>query len=227
MKLLSALLSFALAQTRLERGQTGLVRDQTGQTGLETPECSSVPDRVCSVREVESPRQECQEEYEDILDTTITRHCQEILTTTCTQTTKTSQLSSAVVGTDSKVVASGVLVSPQYSRGRRTAETSAQSAPVCQSVPTKMCRETPVTSSRREVRRTCRLVREISVLEDCTETVTTQCVLRTTTVLHSQILEDPSAPDPPPASAPPAVAVAPPTPPTPGPPARPPLDFPE
>ena len=220
MRLLSALISFALAQTRLVRGQTG----------QETPECSSNPDRVCSVREVESPRQECQEEYEDILDTTITRHCQEILTTTCTQTTKTSQLSSAVVGTDSKVVASGVLVSPPYSRGRRTAETSAQSAqsaPVCQSVPTKMCRETPVTSSRREVRRTCRLVREISVLEDCTETVTTQCVLRTTTVLHSQILEDPSAPDPPPASAPPAVAVAPPTPPTPGPPARPPLDFPE
>ena len=224
MRLLSALISIALAQVRLDRGQTGLVR---GQTGQETPECSSVPDRVCSVREVESPRQECQEEYEDILDTTITRHCQEILTTTCTQTTKTSQLSSAVVGTDSKVVASGVLVSPPYSRGRRTAETSAQSAPVCQSVPTKMCRETPVTSSRREVRRTCRLVREISVLEDCTETVTTQCVLRTTTVLHSQILEDPSAPDPPPASAPPAVAVAPPTPPPPGPPARPPLDFPE
>ena len=198
MKLLSALFCLTLTQGRQVARQAP---PETSGAGDIAPECSSVPEKVCSVREVENPREECQEEYDDILDTTITRHCQEILTTTCTQTTKTSDISSAVVGRDSKVVASGVLL-----RSRRRAAPSPQSPPVCQSVPTKTCRETPVRTTRREVRRVCRLVVEISTVEDCVETVNTRCVLRTSTVLATQVLDTPPSPPPtlpgPPATAP-------------------------
>ena len=198
MKLLSALFCLTLTQGRQVARQAP---PEASGAGDIAPECSSVPEKVCSVREVENPREECQEEYDDILDTTITRHCQEILTTTCTQTTKTSDISSAVVGRDSKVVASGVLL-----RSRRLADPSPQSPPVCQSVPTKTCRETPVRTTRREVRRVCRLVVEISTVEDCVETVNTRCVLRTSTVLATQVLDTPPSPPPtlpgPPATAP-------------------------
>ena len=198
MKLLSALFCLTLTQGRQVARQAP---PEMGGAGDIAPECSSVPEKVCSVREVENPREECQEEYDDILDTTITRHCQEILTTTCTQTTKTSDISSAVVGRDSKVVGSGVLL-----RSRRRADPSPQSPPVCQSVPTKTCRETPVRTTRREVRRVCRLVVEISTVEDCVETVNTRCVLRTSTVLATQVLDTPPSPPPtlpgPPATAP-------------------------
>lgn len=191
MKLLSALFCLTVTQARQVPRQAS---PEASGAGDIAPECSSVPEKVCSVREVENPREECQEEYDDILDTTITRHCQEILTTTCTQTTKTSDISSAVLGTDSKIVASGVLLSPPYPRSKRRADPSPQSPPVCQSVPTKTCRETPVRSSRREVRRVCRLVLEISTVEDCVETVNTRCVLRTSTVLATQILDTPPSP---------------------------------
>merc|ERR1712215_549331 len=59
------------------------------------------------------PRQVCHDEHDTIVDTTITEHCEEIITTKCEQTSTQSRHSSAVVGTDSKVVSTGVVASPE------------------------------------------------------------------------------------------------------------------
>merc|ERR1712128_171909 len=76
------------------------------------PVCTSIPEKTCVPRNIESPRQVCHQEYDEILDTTITEHCEEVITTTCTQSSQTATHTSAIVGTDSKVVATGVLASP-------------------------------------------------------------------------------------------------------------------
>ena len=46
------------------------------------------------------------------MDTTITEHCEEVITTTCQQTSTKSILSKQVVGHDSKIVATGVAATP-------------------------------------------------------------------------------------------------------------------
>ena len=53
------------------------------QGAVSAPVCHSVPVTTCQPRQVETPRQECHQEYDEILDTTITEHCEEIITTTC------------------------------------------------------------------------------------------------------------------------------------------------
>ena len=79
---------------------------------VSAPVCNSVPVITCNPRQVETPRQECHQEYDEIVDTTITEHCEEVITTTCQQTSVKSILSKVVVGHDSKVVATGVSASP-------------------------------------------------------------------------------------------------------------------
>ena len=43
------------------------------------------------------------QEYDEIVDTTITEHCEEVITTTCQQTSTKTHRTSAIVGHDSKV----------------------------------------------------------------------------------------------------------------------------
>ena len=67
------------------------------------PKCVSVPVKTCNPRQVVTPRKECHQEYDEIVDTTITEHCEEVVTTTCQQTSTHTKHSSAIVGHDSKV----------------------------------------------------------------------------------------------------------------------------
>jgi len=73
------------------------------------PQCESVPEKKCVPRDVETPREECHIVEDTIVDTVTTEHCEEVITTSCTQTSKSSSHSSAIVGQDSKVVSSGVV----------------------------------------------------------------------------------------------------------------------
>merc|ERR1712215_492359 len=100
--------------------QAGLVRreaDADPKAGVygsaSQPICRSVPEKTCTPRNVEKPRKVCHDEYDKIVDTTITEHCEEIITTKCEQVSTHARHSSGVVGTDSKVVATGVLASPE------------------------------------------------------------------------------------------------------------------
>merc|ERR1712013_202159 len=75
---------------------------------VSAPVCNSVPEKVCKDRTIETPRKVCHTEHDEIVDTTITEHCEEVITTKCEQTSTQSRHSSAIVGQDSKVVATGV-----------------------------------------------------------------------------------------------------------------------
>merc|ERR1711874_62574 len=80
---------------------------------VSAPVGNSVPEKVCKDRTIESPRKVCHEEHDEIVDTTITEHCEEVITTKCEQVSTHSRHSSAVVGQDSKVVATGIVASPE------------------------------------------------------------------------------------------------------------------
>merc|ERR1712212_740660 len=82
------------------------------QGAVSAPVCHSVPEKTCVPRQVETPRKVCHQEYDEILDTVVTQHCEEVVTTTCQQTSQTSHHTSAIVGQDSKVVATGVVATP-------------------------------------------------------------------------------------------------------------------
>merc|ERR1711970_26190 len=73
---------------------------------VSAPVCNSVPEKVCKDRTIETPRKVCHTEHDEIVDTTITEHCEEVITTKCEQTSTQSRHSSAIVGQDSSVVAS-------------------------------------------------------------------------------------------------------------------------
>merc|ERR1719320_833405 len=75
------------------------------------PVCNSIPEKVCKDRSVETPRKVCHTEYDEIIDTTITEHCEERVTTKCEQVSSQTSHSQAIVGSDSKVVASGIVAS--------------------------------------------------------------------------------------------------------------------
>jgi len=76
------------------------------------PECHSVPETTCVPRQVEVPRKVCHQEFDDIVDTVVTEHCEEVITTTCQQVTTKAFLSQAVVGQNSEIVATGVDPTP-------------------------------------------------------------------------------------------------------------------
>merc|ERR1712235_19549 len=82
------------------------------QGAVSAPVCNSVPVKTCNPRNVETPRKECHQEYDEIVDTTITEHCEEVVTTTCQQTSTQVHKSAAIVGHDSKVVATSVASHP-------------------------------------------------------------------------------------------------------------------
>jgi len=87
-------------------GVTGVSPAQVSQ-----PVCKSVPEKVCKDRSVETPRKVCHTEHDEIIDTTITEHCEERVTTKCEQVSSQTRHSQAIVGSDSKVVATGIVAS--------------------------------------------------------------------------------------------------------------------
>merc|ERR1711970_1110854 len=87
-------------------GVTGVSPAQVSQ-----PVCNSVPEKVCKDRTVETPRKVCHTEHDEIIDTTITEHCEERVTTKCEQVSSQTRHSQAIVGSDSKVVATGIVAS--------------------------------------------------------------------------------------------------------------------
>ena len=153
---------------------------------------------------METPRQECHQEYDEVLDTTITEHCEEVVTTTCHQTSTQTKHSSTVVGHDSKVVASGLTVAPvvKAGYGKREAEAEpeadpsygpvgplATGAPVCESVPVRKCSRVPVSTPRKVARTVCQTLTDITTIQDCQETLTTECTTTSTKVAtHSKVV---------------------------------------
>jgi len=87
-------------------GVTGVSPAQVSQ-----PVCNSIPEKVCKDRTVETPRKVCHTEHDEIIDTTITEHCEERVTTKCEQVSSQTRHSQAIVGSDSKVVATGIVAS--------------------------------------------------------------------------------------------------------------------
>merc|ERR1712212_678998 len=208
--------------------QAGLVRreaDADPKAGVygsaSQPICRSVPEKTCTPRNVEKPRQVCHDEYDKIVDTTITEHCEEIITTKCEQVSTHARHSSGVVGTDSKVVATGVLASPErtvsyghissgiggsygsyggssYRKREAEAEPKAdaeganygysaghtKSAPLCTSVPQKMCKKVPIDTPRKVKKTLCKTVVNIDIIEDCKEVITTHCEQTSQKVAH-------------------------------------------
>merc|ERR1712168_412781 len=80
---------------------------------VSAPVCKSVPQKVCKDRTIETPRKVCHTEHDEIVDTTITEHCETTTTTKCEQTSSQTRHSSSVVGSNSKVVATGIVASPE------------------------------------------------------------------------------------------------------------------
>merc|ERR1711931_52012 len=223
MKVFSLIFIIGLTQAGLVRRE-GDADPKAGVYGSASqPICRSVPEKTCTPRNVEKPRQVCHDEYDKIVDTTITEHCEEIITTKCEQVSTHARHSSGVVGTDSKVVATGVLTSPErtvsYGRissgigasygsyggasyGKREAEAEAEpkadaegdnygysaghtkSAPVCTSIPQKMCKKVPIDTPRKVKKTLCKTVVDIDIIEDCKEVITTHCEQTSQKVAH-------------------------------------------
>merc|ERR1712215_575544 len=72
------------------------------------PVCNSVPERRCNKVPNSTPRQVARTVCDTVVDITIIEDCQETVTTVCQQTSTAHSSSSAVVGHDTQVVATGV-----------------------------------------------------------------------------------------------------------------------
>ena len=55
------------------------------------PKCHQNVQKQCHQKPIQKQRQECHQEYDEIVDTTITEHCEEVITTTCEQTSTQSR----------------------------------------------------------------------------------------------------------------------------------------
>merc|ERR1711970_754648 len=174
------------------------------------PICRSVPEKTCTPRNVEKPRKVCHDEYDKIVDTTITEHCEEIITTKC------EQVSTGVLASPERTVSYGRIssgIGASYgsyggasygSYGKREAKAVAEaepkadaeganygysaghtkSAPVCTSVPQKMCKNVPIETPRKVKKTLCKTVVDIDIIEDCKEVITTHCVQTSQKVAH-------------------------------------------
>merc|ERR1712168_285843 len=66
---------------------------------VSAPVCKSVPQKVCKDRTIETPRKVCHTEHDEIVDTTVTEHCQTTTTTKCKQTSSQTRHSPNIAGT--------------------------------------------------------------------------------------------------------------------------------
>ena len=116
MKVFALILSLGLVSAAVKREAEPEADPQVlhghKPVSVSAPECHSVPELKCVPRQVETPRKVCHQEYDEIVDTVYTEHCEEVITTTCQQTSTKSILSKQVVGHDSKIVATGVAATP-------------------------------------------------------------------------------------------------------------------
>merc|ERR1712128_308517 len=115
MKFFAVLFFVGFAQSGLVRREAEAEADAKAgnYAAASAPVCHSVPEKTCTPRQIEKPKKVCHEEHDEIVDTTITEHCEEIITTKCEQTSQQSRHSSGVIGHDSKIVATGVIASPE------------------------------------------------------------------------------------------------------------------
>merc|ERR1712236_85476 len=72
------------------------------------PVCNETPVRECKPRHIENPRKVCQTVYDTHEDTVVTEHCEEIVTTQCTQTSQSATQHSGVVDQHTRLVETGV-----------------------------------------------------------------------------------------------------------------------
>merc|ERR1712215_414362 len=72
------------------------------------PVCNETPVRECKPRHIENPRKVCQTVYDTHEDTVVTEHCEEIVTTQCTQTSQSATQHSEVVDQFTRLVETGV-----------------------------------------------------------------------------------------------------------------------
>merc|ERR1711964_825917 len=183
---------------------------------VSSPVCKSVPQKVCKDRTIETPRKVCHTEHDEIVDTTVTEHCQTTTTTKCEQTSSQTRHSSNIVGSDSKVVSTGIVGTTglfgstavvssgaslgygSITYGKREADADADadaglygvspvsaSAPICRSVPARTCNKVPVNRPRKVAKTVCKIVTDIKVIKDCTDTVSTTCTQQSVQQSHS------------------------------------------
>merc|ERR1712236_112388 len=72
------------------------------------PVCNDTPVRDCKPRQIENPRKVCQTVYDTHEDTVVTEHCEEIVTTQCTQTSQSATQHSGVIDQHTRLVETGV-----------------------------------------------------------------------------------------------------------------------
>merc|ERR1712010_150729 len=100
-------------------GSTVAVGRTVGLVGRTTvghvsaPSCVRTPVKECVPRTVETPRKVCQTVVDVFEDTTITERCQEVITTTCTQTSEESHIVESIASTDTVKIEEGVPVDAQ------------------------------------------------------------------------------------------------------------------
>merc|ERR1711964_510275 len=186
-------------------GRTVGVVGRTVAGHVSAPACVRTPVKECVPRTVETPRKVCQTVVDVFEDTTITERCQEVITTTCTQTSEESHITESISSTDTVKIEEGVPVDAQTLGrasgvlhrhiGKREADAEALhgsisttlyntriSKPVkkvghpdCVSEPVKQCENIPNSSKRNVARTVCDTVVDTHEVEDCTETITEVC----------------------------------------------------
>merc|ERR1712236_107578 len=165
------------------------------------PVCNETPVRECKPRHIENPRKVCQTVYDTHEDTVVTEHCEEIVTTQCTQTSQSASQHSGVVDQHTRLVETGL---PRAIDHRAHADADASyghaagyvspvakqvSAPICNSVPERRCNKVPHSTPRKVARTVCDTVVDITTIEDCHETVTRVCQQTSTShASHSNVV---------------------------------------
>merc|ERR1719334_1338492 len=165
------------------------------------PRCKHTPMRECTPRMVEHPRKVCQQVKDVHEDTIVTEDCEETITKVCTIETVTQEHTSTVVDESSQLVESGEPKDPEslpksYSRAIYKRDANAEpsryesnyhhasvgsapitkvSTPDCTTTPVKTCERNPKTKQRNVFRTVCDTVVDVEEIEDCTETVVSNC----------------------------------------------------
>merc|ERR1712105_358213 len=152
---------------------------------VSAPSCVRTPVKECVPRTVETPRKVCQTVVDVFEDTTITERCQEVITTTCTQTSEESHITESIASTDTVKIEEGVPVDAQTlgratgvvhrTFGKREADAEALHGststtlyntriskpiktvghPDCVSEPVKQCENIPNSNKRNVARTVC------------------------------------------------------------------------
>merc|ERR1712142_616317 len=158
-------------------GSTVAVGRTVGLVGRTTvghvsaPSCVRTPVKECVPRTVETPRKVCQTVVDVFEDTTVTERCQEVITTTCTQTSEETHVTESISST--------TLYNTRISKPVKTV-----GHPECVSTPVKQCENIPNSNKRNVARTVCDTVVDSHEVEDCTETITEVCE-QTNTYSHT------------------------------------------